>query len=92
MCRLYVYTTPAVGLYPSHTVNILYSILHSSPACCRLLADGNQPLAAAGVQHGALLFLLYHVQREVEPVVKKKDYEKRPFGSNITVRGLGQHW
>ena len=31
------------------------------------------------------VFLLYHFEREVQPAVKKSDWEKRPFGAHMDV-------
>ncbi|PRW57867.1 NPL4 1 [Chlorella sorokiniana] len=49
-----------------------------------LQADG-AGLAQLGVQHGDMVFLLYGFEREVAPVVKKADWEKRPFGAHMDV-------
>lgn len=45
-----------------------------------LQRDGTR-LAAAGVAHGDLVYLLYHFERDVAPAVKRSEYERRPFGA-----------
>lgn len=52
------------------------------------LADQNATLAALGVQHGDLIFLLYHFERQVEPVYKKSVFETREFGAKVTVEDV----
>lgn len=41
------------------------------------LADDGKALKAAGVQHGEQLFMWYPFERDVEPAVKKSEFEKR---------------
>jgi hypothetical protein len=36
----------------------------------------------------AQVFLLYHFERQVAPVVKKHDWEKRPFGAHMDVAAM----
>ncbi|KAL4856070.1 NPL4-like protein 1 [Chlorella vulgaris] len=45
-------------------------------------------LQQLGVQHGDMVFLLYHFEREVAPAVKKADWQKRPFGAHMDVAAL----
>lgn len=46
------------------------------------------PLAALGVAHGDMVFLLYHFEREVAPAVQKSDWEKRPFGKHMDIEQM----
>ena len=52
-----------------------------------LQRDGAR-LAAAGVAHGDLVYLLYHFERDVAPAVKKTAFESRPFGAPRCRRGI----
>lgn len=45
-------------------------------------------LKSKGVQHGDLLYLLYHFEREVEPVYKKSAFESRRFGEHTTMAAI----
>ena len=46
------------------------------------------PLRTLGISHGSVVYLLYHFHREVSPAVKYSDFEKRPFGSHMTVEAM----
>ncbi|KAF8056357.1 NPL4-like protein 1 [Scenedesmus sp. PABB004] len=51
-----------------------------------LSGDAAVRLSALGVAHGALLFLSYDMERQVEPVYKPGPLDSnRPFGSYVTV-------
>ncbi|PSC72970.1 NPL4 1 [Micractinium conductrix] len=54
------------------------------PSFTDMQGDG-APLQQLGVAHGDMVFLLYHFEREVQPAVKKSDWEKRPFGAHMDV-------
>lgn len=44
------------------------------------LQQDSATLAAAGVAHGDLVYLLYHFERDVAPVYKRPEFEQRPYG------------
>jgi len=50
-----------------------------------LLAGSHASLESLGVSHGDIIYLLYHFERTVEPAVKLSEFERRPFGSCVTV-------
>lgn len=54
------------------------------------LASSAQPLQAAGVAHGDMVYLLYDFVRTVEPVYKRTALEERPFGE-LSACVFGRH-
>jgi len=54
------------------------------------LASNAQPLQAASVAHGDMVYLLYDFVRTVQPVYKRTALEERPFGE-LSAWFLGWH-
>ncbi|GAB4815563.1 hypothetical protein N2152v2_002609 [Parachlorella kessleri] len=52
------------------------------------LAAHSRALKQLGVQHGDLVYLLYHIQRDVQPAVKRTEFDSRPFGRHMTVEEM----
>lgn len=48
--------------------------------------DGS--LRDLGVHHGDLVYLLYHFERQVAPVVTRHEWEKRPFGAHMDIEAM----
>jgi nuclear protein localization protein 4 homolog len=48
-------------------------------------ASSSQPVAAAGLAHGAMLFVLYRGERAVPSVAPPPQTTARPFGARLTV-------
>ena len=52
---------------------------------CSLLSGPSATLESLNVSHGEIIYLLYHFERTVEPAVKLKEFDRRPFGAYVTV-------
>eukprot|EP01026_Neomeris_dumetosa_P068292 TRINITY_DN6685_c0_g2_i1.p1 TRINITY_DN6685_c0_g2~~TRINITY_DN6685_c0_g2_i1.p1 ORF type:complete len:342 (-),score=54.53 TRINITY_DN6685_c0_g2_i1:298-1323(-) len=72
-------------IYISQDRNILIS--HSPESFTDLIQDF-APLQNCGVAHGSQVFLWYPGARDVAPVTKKSEFEKRPFGQHMTVEDM----
>mmetsp|Transcript_35576 Transcript_35576/g.79001 ORF Transcript_35576/g.79001 Transcript_35576/m.79001 type:complete len:414 (+) Transcript_35576:354-1595(+) len=56
-----------------------------SPQEVPQLQPDSAALKAAGVAHGEMLYMLYSIERQVEPVYRKSVLETRRFGEHITI-------
>ncbi|GAX72680.1 hypothetical protein CEUSTIGMA_g136.t1 [Chlamydomonas eustigma] len=52
------------------------------------MAVETKSLSAVGVKHGEMLYMLYRVERQVEPAYRKSVFESRAFGEHITMRDV----
>lgn len=53
-----------------------------------LMGKDSASLKTLGISHGSMVYLLYHVDREVTPAVKYSEFDKRPFGAHMTVEAM----
>eukprot|EP00879_Flechtneria_rotunda_P015340 GHRR01016036.1.p1 GENE.GHRR01016036.1~~GHRR01016036.1.p1 ORF type:complete len:378 (+),score=128.22 GHRR01016036.1:953-2086(+) len=58
-------------------------------SCSLLTEQPYAPLKSLGVNHGDVLYLLYDIERQVEPAYKPGPLDSsRPFGSHVTVADI----
>mmetsp|Transcript_19174 Transcript_19174/g.49224 ORF Transcript_19174/g.49224 Transcript_19174/m.49224 type:complete len:413 (-) Transcript_19174:16-1254(-) len=52
------------------------------------MADATYALSALGIRHGEMLYMWYDMERDVEPMYKKSEFEARPFGAHMNMEML----
>ena len=62
------------------SARVVLQLTSKEPLTFTDLQQDSAPLAASGVAHGDLVYLLYHFERDVAPIYKRPEYEQRSFG------------